>query len=84
MSFAIPANTAEFFEQLTAIVAFDIIEVGETLVEILDLLPKDPVNEKFEAIGLESMYFLSNLGSLGLVLAFKILLVILWLTLHPM
>lgn len=34
-------------------------------------------------MGLESIYFLNNLGSLAIVLAFKILLILLWLLMKP-
>ena len=67
-----------------AIAAFDIIETGEVLGEILDLVPEPPVNENFEAIGFESVYFLDNLGSFGLMLATYFVLFIIWVLLWPM
>ena len=79
-----PANAGMFFNQLTAIAAFDIIETNEFLNDLLDLLPKEPVNEKFETIGLETVYFMNNLGTFVIVLALKALLVLLWIGLKPL
>ena len=47
-------------------------EIGEYVNNALELLPTDPVNEKFETIGLESLYFINNLGSFFLVVALDI------------
>ena len=78
-----PANAAEFFKVLTAIAAFDILEIGEYVEEILDLMTKEPVNEKFEAIGFESTYFINNLGSFIFLPIGYVLLILLWITLYP-
>ena len=44
----------------------------------------DPVNEKFETVGFESLYFMNNLGSFILIIIGKILLMIIWYsTLNP-
>ena len=44
----------------------------------------DPVNEKFETVGFESLYFMNNLGSFILIIMGKILLMIIWYsTLNP-
>ena len=84
MNAKMPANTGMFFNQLTAIAAFDILETGELLNENLDLLPRDPVNDKFETIGLETLYFINNMGTFIFMLALKILLIILWIVLYPL
>ena len=65
-----PANTASFFNELSSIAAFDIFETNEYISEILDLLPQDALNEKFETIGLETVYFINNLGTFVFVLAY--------------
>ena len=78
-----PTNTGMFFKELTDIASFDVLETGEYWEELLDLLPKDPVNEKFETIGYESMYFLNNLGSFAFVLGGNFLTVMLWILLGP-
>ena len=48
------------------IAAFDIIEIGEPLDNLLDLEPTDPINENFEAVGFESIYLLNNMGTLAI------------------
>ena len=83
MNANMPANTGMFFNQLAAIAAFDIYETNDILVDLLDLLPQDPVNQKFETIGLETVYFMNNLGTFIIVLAFKVILVLFWLALYP-
>ena len=60
---SIPANASMVFGQLTKVAAFDIFEIGDYVDEYFDLAPTDPVNEKFEAVGLETLYFLHNVGS---------------------
>ena len=49
----------------------------------MELTPEDPVNEKFETIGMESKYFINNMGSFFLALMFDIFLILLWLMLMP-
>lgn len=64
---SIPANAGMVFNTITKLAAYDMLEIGEYVDEVLELLPTDPVNEKFETIGLESLYFINNLGSFFLV-----------------
>ena len=68
---------------MAAIAAFDFFEIGDYLNDWLELLPTDPLSEKFETIGLESMYFLNNLGTFAVVLLLKALLVLLQIALYP-
>ena len=65
------------------IAAFDVFEIGEYVESFLSLPPSDPVNEKFETIGLESLYFISNLGSFFLFLAFYFVAIAIWIILWP-
>ena len=65
---------------MTAIAAFDPIET-DGYSRDLDIEPKAPIDEKFEATGFESVYFLDNLGSFGFVLAIYALLLIIWIML---
>jgi len=37
------------------------------------------VNEKFESIGMESLYFINNVGSFFLALLFEVSLIPIWL-----
>ena len=69
---------------MAAIAAFDIIETDGFSREVFNSEPKAPVNENFEAIGFESVYFFENLGSFGFVLAIYVLLLIIWIMLFIM
>ena len=78
-----PANTGMFFSVLQMIAAFDVFEIGEYVDEYLELTPEDPINEKFETIGMESKYYINNMGSFFLTLVFEVLLIIVYLLLVP-
>jgi len=67
---AIPANAGMFFAQMMQIAAFEVIDTKPYLDKYLNLQPTDPLNANFEAIGLESVYFLHNLGTLALAFVF--------------
>ena len=75
----VPANAHMFFVRLTNIAAFDFGEIGnyidpnfpqidEIMNMILDLPPSEPLNERFEASRIESVYFINNLGSFYFIL----------------
>ena len=72
-----------FFGYLQSIAAFDVFEIGEYVDEYLELVPEDPVNEKFETIGMESKYYINNMGSFFLTLIFEVMMIILYLILVP-
>ena len=72
----IPANSGMVFNVINKVAAFDIFEIGEYVDEFLEMLPSEPVNEKFETVGLESYYFINNLGSFFLVVLVDMILVI--------
>lgn len=84
MNANMPANTGMFFNELAAIAAFDLFETNEMMTEKLDLLPRDPVDEKFETIGLGTVYFMNNLGTFVFALAFKFLLILIWFALYAL
>ena len=63
------------------IAAFDFVEIGDHVNSALELVPVDPVNEKFETLGLESTYFINNLGSFFLAIVFEFALFLIWLIL---
>lgn len=63
------------------IAAFDLFELDPYINEYLDMQPSDPINEKFETIGLESIYFMNNLGTFTVVIILKLQLIILWILL---
>ena len=77
-----PANTGIFFNQLTSIATYEIFEIGEYLDEWLSLIPTDPVNEKFETIGIGSLLFINNLGTFAIFLVVNFMTIVLWLVLN--
>lgn len=62
---------------------FDVFEIGDYVNELLGLEPSDPVNEKFETMGLEDLYFINNVGSFSIIFAYFCFLVALYLLLYP-
>ena len=59
-----PANVGEFMGFLMQIAAFDIVDTGAAVETIFDLDPiASPDDINYEALGMESVYFVSNLGS---------------------
>ncbi len=75
---SIPANAGMVFKKITKIAAFDIIEIGDYVDDYLQLVPTDPVSEKFETIGMESLYFINNVGSFIFIIAIYLLAVIVY------
>ena len=55
------------------IAAFDIVEIGGFLDNVLSLEPTQPLNENFEAVGFESIYLLNNMGTVAFLFFFWIL-----------
>ena len=51
---SMPANAGIIFRKLAEIAAFDYFTIEDTVDDILDLLPTEPVNNKMETIGFES------------------------------
>ena len=49
---------------MMTIAAFDIYEIGDDVHRILDIEPTDPVNDNFNQLGLESQYFINNMGTM--------------------
>ena len=49
------------------IAAFEIFEIGEPLDRLLNIEPKEPRNENFVAMGIESVYLFNNMGTLSIV-----------------
>ena len=68
----LPGNVQAFFNQIFKIASFDIVEVGPYINSILHLNDTEPLNQNFDALGFNSMYFLNNLGTLllGFILYF--------------
>jgi len=77
MTVILPANAGIFFAQLMQITAFEVLDTKPYLDSYLRLEPADPINANFEAVGLESIYFLHNLGTLLFAFVFFLVMVIL-------
>jgi len=65
-----------FFELIMQITAFEFFDTKPFLDRAFDLEPTDPMNADFEAVGLESIYLLHNLGTLAVAFVFYIVLVV--------
>ena len=48
------------------IAAFDIVEIGEPLDNLLDLEAREPKNPNFPTLGLESIFLVNNMGTLAI------------------
>ena len=73
----LPALCGIFFSYLMKIASFDLIPIDNYLDEHVDMTPRDPINNNFEAIGFESMYVIINLGSMLILFVLFPLLVLL-------
>jgi len=73
LNVTLPPNAGMFFAQLMAIAAFEVVDTKPFLDRLLRLEPTDPVNSNYEAIGLESIYLLHNMGTLVLAFVFFML-----------
>ena len=56
------------------IAAFEIIQIGDFLDEQLGVPSTQPVNNNFDAIGLDSIYLLNNMGTLSMAYVLLLLL----------
>ena len=63
-----PANAGIYFNCLMQIAAFDFWETEEFYSEVLDGYETEPYTKNFGIIGFESMWFLNNMGLMGIVL----------------
>ena len=59
-----PANVQMLFNKINKIASFNIINIDPLINKVLNLNKTEPLNDNFEAIGLPSMFFLNNMGSL--------------------
>ena len=73
-----PANVGMYFQKLMQIAAFDVIETDSFFNMLLRLPPTNPVNEQFQALGFESVYFINNMGSIFLVFLSLLILMIVY------
>ena len=59
-----PANVQIFFNQVTKIASFNLINVEPLINKILHLNQTLPLDQNFGALGFNSLYFMNNMGSL--------------------
>ena len=72
---SVPANAGGFLAEIIKIAAFEVVDTKPYLDRILELEPREPINSNFETVGLESVYFLHNLGTLFLAYVFYVILI---------
>ena len=77
-----PANLNIFFRYLMSIAAFDLIELTEFLDNYLGIEPTGPYNQAFDLIGLDSLLFVNNMGTMTFVYIIYIILAFLTLILY--
>jgi len=73
----LPANAGMFFRSLTFTATFDYVDTDPYLDKWLALDPTTPESPNFEAIGLQSVYFLHNMGMFVVALPGYVLAVLL-------
>ena len=73
-----PANVGMVWHVLWKIVSFNLFEINDKVDDYLEIGIDDPINERFETIGIESKYFINNMGFAFFMIGFMILLVIIW------
>ena len=74
----IPANAGMFFKTLAEYAAFDFFEIGEYADAFLKLEQTEPINTSAESLGIETTYFVNNLGTFYLLLLLNFLLAFAW------
>lgn len=78
MNVEIPANAQYFFASLLSFVTFDLIDLSPHIRKIFDLYDDEISNENLSNLGYSSNYFIINIGSLLIVMAYLIFLLILY------
>lgn len=75
-----PANAGLFFRSIMQVAAFDFYDITDIVHNSFSLEPTEPIDQNFESIGFESLYFLINLGTMAfffIVYFFALLLTLL-------
>ena len=73
-----PANVGMVWRVLWKIVSFNLFEFNDKIDDYLEIGIEDPINEKFETIGIMSKYFINNMGFAFFMIGVVILLVLYW------
>ena len=82
MKVILPVSASQFFQQINAVAAFEFYDIGDILLETLQLEPTDPLSDGFEKLGFESRYFLNNMGTMILFYVSYPLAVFIWRLLY--
>lgn len=69
-----PANAGIFFRNVMEIAAFDFYEVDDLVHGTFNIEPSEPISAQFAALGLQSQYFLVNMGTMVFFILIYILL----------
>ena len=67
-----------FFKTLAEYAAFDFFEISEYADAFLKLEQTDPINTSAESLGIDSTYFVNNLGTFYLLLFLNFILAFVW------
>jgi len=76
LTVSLPANAGRFFAEVMRIAAFEVFDTKPYLDRIFRLEPADPFNADFEALGLESIYILHNMGTLLLAFVYYVIVAV--------
>ena len=74
----IPANAGMFFKTLAEYAAFDFVDIGEYADAIFKLEPTEPINTSAESLGIDTTYFVNNLGTFYVFLLINFLMLFAW------
>ena len=64
-----PANTGLFFNVLMQIAAFEFLDTDDWYQRLINKETK-PLTENFGIMGFDSMWFINNMGSMGVLTLF--------------
>lgn len=73
-----PANAGMVWRVLWKFVSFNLLEADDKIDDYLEIGIEDPINEKFETIGIKSKYFINTMGFAFFMILTVFLLVLLW------
>jgi hypothetical protein len=82
MNVRIPANAQYFFAGLLSFVTFDLIDLGPYIVRVFNLYDDEMLNENLSDLGYGSNYFMVNIGSLLIVIAYLFFLLVFYASTH--
>ena len=80
---SVPANAGEVLRRCAKVAAFDFLDIGEFVNQFLDIPPTDPVDEKYETLGFESLYFINNVGTFITVMLVYMIMITFWILMFP-